>query len=265
MRLNNAPDDSHLQDKRMAISILVTEDESIVRKDIERCLGKLGYNVVPTADNGEKAIELALKHKPDLALMDIMIKGDMTGIAAAEEIKRNLDIPVVFLTAYADENTLSQAKLAEPHGYILKPFKEVDIQTAVEMALHKHSKEMELKTEADFLRSMAEHNEDAEVIFVKNRSRLMRVKHEDLLFVEALKDYVVVHTREESYTIHSTMKEVERKLSDRRFIRVHRSYIVNLHAIESMKYANITMEGIEKEIPVGGSYKDVLASRINLL
>ena len=189
----------------------------------------------------------------------------MTGIAAAEEIKRNLDIPVVFLTAYADENTLSQAKLAEPHGYILKPFKEVDIQTAVEMALHKHSKEMELKTEADFLRSMAEHNEDAEVIFVKNRSRLMRVKHEDLLFVEALKDYVVVHTREESYTIHSTMKEVERKLSDRRFIRVHRSYIVNLHAIESMKYANITMEGIEKEIPVGGSYKDVLTSRINLL
>ena len=138
------------QDKHMAINILVTEDESIVRKDIERCLDKLGYNVVATADNGEKAIELALKHKPDLALMDIMIKGDMTGIAAAEEIKRNLDIPVVFLTAYADENTLSQAKLAEPHGYILKPFKEVDIQTAVEMALHKHSKEMELKTEADF-------------------------------------------------------------------------------------------------------------------
>ena len=136
----------------MAINILVTEDESIVLKDIERCLGKLGYNVVATADNGEKAIELALKHKPDLALMDIMIKGDMTGIAAAEEIKRNLDIPVVFLTAYADENTLSQAKMAEPHGYILKPFKEVDIQTAVEMALHKHSKELELKTEADFLR-----------------------------------------------------------------------------------------------------------------
>jgi DNA-binding LytR/AlgR family response regulator len=141
----------------------------------------------------------------------------------------------------------------------------VDIQTAVEMALHKHSKELELKTEADFLRTMAEHKEDAEVIFVKNRSRLMRVKQEDLLFVEALKDYVVVHTRAEAYTIHSTMKEVERKLSDPRFIRIHRSYIVNLHAIESMKHGNITVEGIEKEIPVGGSYKDTLASRINLL
>jgi DNA-binding LytR/AlgR family response regulator len=93
----------------------------------------------------------------------------------------------------------------------------------------------------------------------------MHVKHDDLLFVEALKDYVVIHTRKESYTIHSTMKEIERKLSDRRFIRVHRSYIVNFNAIESIKYSNITMEDMEKEIPVGGSYKDALASRINLL
>jgi DNA-binding LytR/AlgR family response regulator len=249
----------------MPINILVTEDESIVRKDIERCLSNLGYNVIASADNGEDAIELALKHKPDLALMDIMIKGDMNGIAAAEEIKRNLDIPVVFLTAYADENTLSEAKLAEPHGYILKPFKDVDIQTAIEMALHKHGKEQELKLESDFLRSLAEHKQDADVIFVKNRSRLIRVKHEDLLFVEALKDYVVVHTRDESYTIHSTMKEVERKLDEHLFVRVHRSYIVNLQAIESIKYAMITMDGMEKEIPVGGSYKDLLASRINLL
>ena len=93
----------------------------------------------------------------------------------------------------------------------------------------------------------------------------MHVKHEDLLFVEALKDYVVIHTRNESYTIHSTMKEIERKLSDRRFMRVHRSYIVNLNSIHSIKYSNITMDGLEKEIPVGGSYKDSLANRINLL
>jgi DNA-binding LytR/AlgR family response regulator len=249
----------------MPINILVTEDEIIVRKDIERCLTNLGYNVVATADNGEDAIELALKHKPDLALMDIMIKGDMNGIAAAEEIKRNIDIPVVFLTAYADENTLNEAKMAEPHGYILKPFKDVDIQTAIEMALHKHSKEQELKLESDFLRSLAEHKADADVIFVKNRSRLVRVKHEDLLFVEALKDYVVVHTRQESYTIHSTMKEVEQKLNPRQFVRVHRSFIVNIDAVESIKYAMITMEGMEKEIPVGGSYKEILAQRINLL
>ena len=249
----------------MPINILVTEDESIVRKDIERCLNNLGYNVVASADNGEDAISMAMKFKPDLALMDIMIKGEMNGIAAAEEIKRNMDIPVVFLTAYADESTLNEAKMAEPHGYILKPFKDVDIQTAIEMALHKHGKDLEMKQESDFLRSLAEHKEESEVIFVKNRSRLIRVKNEDLLFVEALKDYVVVHTSTESYTIHSTMKDVETKLGDRNFIRVHRSYIVNIEAIESIKYAMITVDGMEKEIPVGGSYKDGLAQRINLL
>jgi DNA-binding LytR/AlgR family response regulator len=249
----------------MPINILVTEDESIVRKDIERCLGNLGYNVVASADNGEDAISLAMKHKPDLALMDIMIKGDMNGIAAAEEIKRNMDIPVVFLTAYADESTLNDAKMAEPHGYILKPFKDVDIQTAIEMALHKHGKEREIKQETDFLRSLTEHKEDSDVIFVKNRSRLVRVRNEDLLFVEALKDYVVVHTKEESYTIHSTMKDVETKLVGSDFLRVHRSFIVNIEAIESIKYAMISIKGMDKEIPVGGSYKDSLASRINLL
>ncbi len=249
----------------MAANILVTEDEAIVRKDIERCLTSLGYNVVATADNGPDAISKANEHKPDLCLMDIMIKGDMSGITAAEEIKKTLDVPVIFLTAYADESTLASAKSAEPHGYILKPFKEADIQAAVEMALHKHTKEIELKNEADFLRSLTEHKDGADILFVKNRSRLMHVRHDDLLFVEALKDYVVVHTRKESYTIHSTMKEIERKLSDRRFLRVHRSYIVNLNSIESIKYSNITMEGLEKEIPVGGSYKDSLANRINLL
>jgi two-component system, LytTR family, response regulator LytT len=249
----------------MPINILVTEDESIVRKDIERCLGNLGYNVIASADNGEDAISLAMKHKPDLALMDIMIKGDMNGIAAAEEIKRNMDIPVVFLTAYADESTLNEAKMAEPHGYILKPFKDVDIQTAIEMALHKHGKEREIKQETDFLRSLTEHKEDSDVIFVKNRSRLVRVKNEDLLFVEALKDYVVVHTRTESYTIHSTMKDVETKLVGSDFLRVHRSFIVNIDAIQSIKYAMISIEGMDKEIPVGGSYKDSLAERINLL
>lgn len=249
----------------MAINILVTEDEIIVRKDIERCLTQLGYNIVATADNGKDAISQAVKHTPDICLMDIMIKGDMSGIEAAQEIKSKIDVPVIFLTAYADESTLSKAKVAEPHGYILKPFKDADIQTAVEMALHKHAKEKELKQETDFLRNLAQNNSGAEFIFVKNRSRLIHVKKDELLFVEALKDYVVIHTRKESYTIHSTMKEIESKLSYGVFMRVHRSYIINLNAIESIKYSNISIAGMDKEIPIGGSYKESLASKINLL
>ena len=249
----------------MSINILVTEDESIVRKDIEQTLEKIGYNVVATADNGEDAIDLAVRHRPDVVLMDIMLKGDMNGIAAAEEIKRTLDVPIIFLTAYADRSTLGEAKLAEPHGYILKPFKDVDLQTSIEMALHKFAKEQEARLENEFLRNMAEHKETAEYLFVKNRSRLMKIDYDELLFIEALKAYVVVHTPEQSFTIHSTMKDVENKLNERRFMRVHRSYIVNLDAIHSIKYSMIQVKGMEKEIPIGGSYKDILASRINLL
>lgn len=249
----------------MPVNILVTEDEGIVRKDIERSLKKLGYNVVGSADTGEKAIELALELKPDLALMDIMLKGEMTGIEAAAEIKKDLDIPVIFLTAYADESTLAKAKITEPHGYILKPFKEIDIHTSIEMAIHKHGKEKELKIESDLLRSLTVAKKDARYIFLKSNSSLVKIKPEDLLYVEALKDYVIINTREEQYTIHSTMKDLEAKLSAPQFMRVHRSYIVNLDSIISIKNADLTLEGGDKEIPVGGSYRDALGSKINLL
>ena len=132
-------------------NILVVEDEAIVSKDIQQSLKKLGYNIVGASSTGEKAIELAEEHKPDLVLMDIMLKGDMSGIDAAEKIKASLNIPVIYLTAYADENTLSKAKVTEPYGYIIKPFKEIDLHTSIEMALYKHSKEREVIKERDFL------------------------------------------------------------------------------------------------------------------
>ena len=249
----------------MSVNILVTEDESIVRKDIERSLKKLGYNVVGSADTGEKAVELAKKLMPDLALMDIMLKGGMTGIEAAEEIKRSIDIPIIFLTAYADESTLSKAKVTEPHGYILKPFKEIDIHTSIEMAIHKHKKEREFKMEADLLRAVAEHKEGAEYLFVKHQSALVKLEVDQIIFIEALKDYVVIHTTTEKYTIHSTMKDIEKKLPSRYFQRVHRSFIVNMDKIKAITSNGLVIEASDKELPIGGSYKDQIGQRINLL
>ena len=249
----------------MAVNILVIEDESIVRKDIERSLQKLGYNVSGSADTGEKAIALARELKPDLALMDIMLKGDMTGIEAAAEIKKENDIPVIFLTAYADESTLAKAKITEPHGYILKPFKEVDIQTSIEIAIHKHGKESELKIENELLKSLALHKDDADYLFVKSKSKLVKLNVEDVYFIEALKDYVVVNTAIGKFTIHSTMKEIERKLPEVVFQRVHRSYIVNMDKISAIQGANLFLEDSNTEIPIGGSYKETISSRINLL
>ncbi|HEY4797939.1 MAG TPA: response regulator, partial [Bacteroidia bacterium] len=112
--------------------ILVVEDENIVAKDIQQSLKKLGYEVLGICSTGEDAISQAERTKPNLVLMDIMLKGDMSGIEAADFIKQKLDVPVIFLTAYADSSTLSKAKVTEPYGYIIKPFKEIDLQTNIE-------------------------------------------------------------------------------------------------------------------------------------
>jgi DNA-binding LytR/AlgR family response regulator len=247
-------------------NILVVEDESIVSKDIQQSLKKLGYNIVGAASTGEKAIELANETKPDLVLMDIMLKGDMSGIETAEKIKETLSIPVIYLTAYADENTLAKAKVTEPYGYIIKPFKEIDLHTSIEMALYKHGKEQEIVKERDFLYLLVENKEgDDSVIFVKSNSRLIKVKSSDILFVEALKDYVVINLGDSRYTIHSTMKDIEKKLPSHDFIRVHRSYIVRLDKINAIEQTNIVMEGGKKLIPIGGSYKDDLFKKIKTI
>jgi PAS domain S-box-containing protein len=125
--------------------ILIVEDESIVAMDIKMRLEGLGYGVAATASSGEEAVALAVRTRPDLVLMDIMLKGTVDGIEAAKQIRAALEIPIVYLTAYADENTLQRSKVAEPFGYILKPFEERELRTTVEMALYKHRVEARLR------------------------------------------------------------------------------------------------------------------------
>lgn len=252
----------------MAINILVTEDESIVRKDIVLRLKKMGYNVVAEAASGEKAIELARETKPDLALMDILLHkggGKIDGITASLEIKKESNIPVIFLTANADDKTIAEAKLVEPHGYILKPFDEVDIKTTIEMAIHKHKGEVALLEENDMLKSMAAFKAKADYIFVKEKGRFIKVVPDDLIYIEALKDYVTLYLKNKKYIIHITMKDLVKKLSDKKFQRVHRSFIVNMDKIKMIHQSFLYLEDFDVEIPIGGSYKKPLASRINLL
>lgn len=249
----------------MDVSVLIVEDEKIVAKDIEHCLKKIGYNVCGIASNGVDALKLVEEQKPDLILMDIMLKGDMSGIDIASQVKANDQIPVIFLTAYADEHTLSRAKVTEPYGYIIKPFKEIDLHTSIEMALYKHSKENEFKKERDLLYSLVESNDSKGYIFVRSDSKLVKLKTSEIYYIEALKDYVVINTKETRYTVHSTMKDFVKKLQGKNFIRVHRSFIVRIDKIASIDMPNIILEDINKVVPIGGSYKEDLMSRLDLI
>lgn len=126
-------------------NILVVEDEALVAKDIQNSLKSLGYRVSAVAASGEEAIRKAAETHPDLALMDIVLKGGMDGVEAAVHMRNRFDIPVVYLTAYGDEGTLERVTVTEPFGYILKPFDEWELHRAIKMALYKSQMERRLR------------------------------------------------------------------------------------------------------------------------
>jgi PAS domain S-box-containing protein len=133
------------------VRILLVEDERIVARDIVTSLEALGYEVCASVPSGEEALEKAEKMSPHLVLMDIRLKGEMNGVESADRIRKRFHIPVIYLTSYADQETLSRAKVTEPYGYILKPFEERELHVAIEMALYKHGSERRLKESEQWL------------------------------------------------------------------------------------------------------------------
>ncbi len=126
-------------------NILIVEDESIIALDIQNSLLNAGYAVAALATCAEEALNLAAQLMPDLVLMDIRLRGEMDGVDTAEKIRREFNLPVVYLTAHADENTLQRAKISEPFGYILKPFEDRELITTIEIALSRHKAEVAIQ------------------------------------------------------------------------------------------------------------------------
>lgn len=158
--------------------ILIVEDEAITSMDIRRSLIELGYEVSGTATTGELAVDLAGKLNPDLILMDIMLAGKMNGIEAAEQIKDRFHIPVVYLTAYSDDPFLQKARVTEPYGYILKPFRELELKTTIEMALYKHAIEDALRISEETTRVLLNATDD--ILFLADTGGRLMAANESL-------------------------------------------------------------------------------------
>ncbi|MBN2141227.1 MAG: HD domain-containing protein [Desulfovibrionaceae bacterium] len=152
--------------------ILVVEDERIVSLDLCSRLKRLGFEVASTASTGDAAVEAALELKPDLILMDIVLEGQTDGIQAAEIIRGRAEVPIIYLTAYADEKTLDRAKLTGPEGYIIKPPAERELKMAIEVALYKHGMEAKLEQNRRWLATTLESIGDA-VLATDNQGRVV--------------------------------------------------------------------------------------------
>ncbi len=169
--------------------IMVVEDESIVAMEIKGSLTDLGYTVTAIASSGEVALHKIAETQPDLVLMDINLKGDMDGVQTAEKVRENFGIPVIYLTAYADNNTLQRAKVTEPFGYILKPFEEKELNIAIEMALYKHQRERQVKASGQWFATTLKSMGDAVIATDKNNF---------LVFINTMAEALTGWKREEA-------------------------------------------------------------------
>jgi len=174
--------------------ILLADDEAIITMQLEKRLASMGYEVVGIASSGKESLHMARELKPDLVLMDIVMPGDMDGIDAASMIRSELDIPIVFLTAFADGVHIDRAKRAEPFGYIVKPFHEEEIFASIEVALHKRMLEQRFRDKEKLYRAIMERAFDPICVIDRNcrvmdvnerAARLLGHERNDLIGKEA--------------------------------------------------------------------------------
>ena len=158
-----------------AEKILIVEDDALISANLELVLTGLGYTVLPTVSSGEEAVEQAISLQPDVILMDIQLAGRMNGIQAAEKIHATSDIPVIYTTAYADDERLSHAELTGPYGYLVKPVQNRELNATIRMALYKYSLDRLLKESEARYRALFEQATEAIVLFDARTKKILEV------------------------------------------------------------------------------------------
>ena len=239
-----------------AIKILIIEDEMIIAANISLQLSKLGYEVTGILPRGEEALAHIQENKPDILLLDIQLKGKLDGVETAELVQQECDMPIIYLTANSDDANFNRAKSTNPKAFISKPFKKLDLQRAIELTVNSLTKESvssNLKNEpVPFLL------EDR--LFVKHKDRMVKLYIKDILYIEAERNYCRIFTKDDPYLLVMTLKEMDDKLPINHFIRVHRSYIVNLSQVDEVATDHLVVA--KKAIPVSKSCKDELMKRL---
>ncbi len=244
------------------IKILVVEDEMIIGAKISMQLTSLGYEVTGILPRGEEAILHVEENKPDIILLDINLKGKLDGITTAEQIQLRNNIPVIYLTANSDEATFNRAKLTRPYAFISKPFKQLDLQRAIELTIsHMAENETGIIAENEAGREQPFIMNDR--IFVRYKEKMVKILIADILYVEADRNYSRIFTKDKEYLLSITLKTIEEKLPSRLFQRIHRSYLINITQVDEVSESQVLIA--QKSIPLSAGLKEQLMQRIQTL
>jgi DNA-binding LytR/AlgR family response regulator len=219
------------------IEILIVEDEVIVAADIASRLEQKGYVIAATATSGKEALEILQSRKIDLCLLDIRLNGPMDGIELAGRIRESTPLPVIFLTSMNNDDTFERARATHPAAYMLKPFNDRELQIAIDLAIYNYSSGKSALTISDEPPVVKEHDifQLKESIFLRKKERFERVDFKDILYAEAESNYTTIVTSAGQFVLSVTLQEVEKHLSPAFFVRIHRSYVINMQHISSIE------------------------------
>jgi|CXWL01.1.fsa_nt_gi DNA-binding LytR/AlgR family response regulator len=238
------------------IQVLIVEDEFIIADYIQGCLVNLGYDVVGICSSYDEAITALQNHQPDIAIIDIAIKGDKNGVDIATHISENLDIPFVFASSHGDKGTIDKAKQTKPAAYLVKPFTEEDLYAAIETALVNFSSQ-KIKAELEEEIIMIKDG-----FFIRHKNKFIKILLDELMYAEANDNYVNLFTADTHFTLKTTLLKLQEVLPHY-FLRIQKSYIVNLHQLKSFDAEEVVVHN--KTLPIGKSYSEALFEKLKIV
>ncbi len=237
------------------IRILIVEDEMLIAAKISLQLTKMGYEVMGILPRGEDALMQCRESAPDILLLDINLKGKWDGVQTAREIQKEQDIPIIYVTANADDDNFNRAKSTKPQAFISKPFKKLDLQRAVELVANRM---VEVATDSKdqdhqpFLLS--------DRIFVRHKDAMVKIILSDIFYLEADRSYCKIYTADTEYLLSVPLKSLEDKLPPKHFLRIHRSFVINLLQIDKVGEGHVVIA--DKAIPISRSHREEFLRRI---
>jgi DNA-binding LytR/AlgR family response regulator len=237
-----------------SVKILVVEDDPHTATNIATFLSELGYDITAIVPSAEAAVLQLTENRPDLVLLDIQLNGGMDGIELGHILQDEHEIPVLFLTANADDATFNRAKEAKPYAFLPKPIVKLDLKRALELTLGLLYDEDDAADEEDASNVLDDR------IFVRYKERMVKIMLDTILFVEAERNYCRVVTQSKEYLLTMPMKSLEDKLPTTHFQRIHRSHIVNMTHVDEVAEGAVIIG--QKVLPLSKSLREEFLLRI---
>lgn len=242
--------------KENAVKILIVEDEMIIGANISLQLSKLGYEVNGIIPRGEEALIHIEQNQPDIVLMDIQLKGEMDGIETVQQMQTKHNIPVIYLTANTDDEHFNRAKDTNPHAFISKPFKKLDLQHAIELTIDRmmnsQNGSQETVCSSPFVLK--------DSIFIRRNDTMIKILIDNIYYFEADRNYCKIYSKNRECLLVMTLKEISNRLPKEHFLRIHRSYIINLSHVDEVAGSHVVIE--RKAIPMSKSLRGELLERL---